>query len=158
MTTSVAVQIVDRMAARDLTLAVAESLTGGAVCVALTDAPGSSKILLGGVIAYATQIKSEILGVDAALLARTGPVTAEVAEQMAHGVRARIGASVGISTTGEAGPDSASGAPPGTAFVAVTSERGVWVKEVFVEGGRAEVQRGTRDAVLALLLSLLDEL
>lgn len=158
MTDSPAVRVVDGLAAAAHTLAVAESLTGGAVCVALTEAPGTSKVLRGGVVAYATPIKSELLGVDAALLARTGPVTAEVAELMAQGVRARLGASVGIATTGEAGPDSATGAPPGKAFVAVASDRGVWVDEIFVDGDRAEVQRGTRDAVLRLLLAVLDEL
>lgn len=101
------------------TLAVAESLTGGLVAAELAGVPGASRTFRGSVTAYATALKHELLGVDAGLLAARGAVDAEVARQMAAGVRERLGADWGISTTGVAGPDPQDGQPVGTVFVAV---------------------------------------
>ena len=89
---------------RGLTLAVAESLTGGGVVSALVGVPGASAVVVGGVVAYATRIKSQLLGVDRGRLERTGPVDGEVAEQMARGVARLMGADLGLATTGVAGP------------------------------------------------------
>ena len=89
---------------RGLRLAVAESCTAGLVAARLADIPGSSDVLLGGVIAYANDVKRELLGVPAALLAEYGAVSAEVARAMAEGARAATGAEVGIAVTGVAGP------------------------------------------------------
>jgi nicotinamide-nucleotide amidase len=102
-----------------LTVAVAESLTGGRVAAALTAVPGASSVLRGSVTAYATDLKARLLGVDAALLDRVGAVDGEVARQMALGVRRVCGADVGIATTGVAGPSEQDGKPVGTVFVAV---------------------------------------
>jgi nicotinamide-nucleotide amidase len=104
---------------RGWTLAAAESLTGGLVAAELTGVPGASRTFRGSVTAYATALKHELLGVDAGLLAARGAVDAEVARQMATGVRDRLGADWGISTTGVAGPDPQDGQPVGTVFVAV---------------------------------------
>lgn len=104
---------------RGASLAVAESLTGGRVLATLVDVPGASAVLRGGVVAYATAVKHDVLGVDAALLARGGAVQPEVAAAMAAGVRTRLGASHGVATTGVAGPDPQDGHPPGTVHLAV---------------------------------------
>ena len=102
-----------------LTVAVAESLTGGRVAAALTAVPGASAVLRGSVTAYATDLKARVLGVDSNLLDRVGAVDGEVARQMAIGVRRLCGADVGIATTGVAGPSEQDGKPVGTVYVAV---------------------------------------
>ncbi|WNI18366.1 CinA family protein [Actinacidiphila sp. ITFR-21] len=112
-------EVLRLLAEHGWTLAVAESLTGGLVAAELAAVPGASRSFRGSVTAYATALKHEILGVDAALLAARGAVDAEVARQMAAGVRDRLGADWGISTTGVAGPDPQDGKPVGTVFVAV---------------------------------------
>ena len=100
---------------RGLRLAVAESCTAGLVAARLADIPGSSDVLLGGVIAYADDVKRELLGVPAALLAEYGAVSAEVARAMAEGARAATGAEVGIAVTGVAGPGGGQRAQAGRA-------------------------------------------
>ena len=108
-----------RLTAAGQTVAVAESLTGGLVTAALTDVAGASVVVRGGVLAYASDLKAQVLGVDEGLLARAGAVDADVAEQMADGVRSLMGATYGLATTGVAGPDPADGKPVGTVYVAV---------------------------------------
>lgn len=103
------------------TIATAESLTGGLVAAALTSVPGASAVFRGGVIAYATDLKSALAGVPQDVLDRDGPVAATTAEAMARGVRAVCGATHGLATTGVAGPDRQGGHPPGTVYVAVAS-------------------------------------
>lgn len=133
-------------------LAVAESLTGGLLAATLVDVPGASAVFRGGVIAYATDLKVTLLGVDSALLADRGPVDPEVAAQMAAGVRARLGADIGVSTTGVAGPDPQDGQPPGTVYVAVDERGGpARVHALRLDGDRAAVRQGTVQAVLSLL-------
>ena len=102
-----AAELIALLAARRQSIAVAESLTGGLLAAALTDVPGASAVFRGGVVAYATELKAVLLGVDRALLAAQGAVSAEVAGAMATGVRDRLGATVGAATTGVAGPDPA---------------------------------------------------
>lgn len=136
---------------RGETLAVAESLTGGAVASALVEVPGVSAVFRGGVVAYATDLKHALLGVDADLLAREGAVHPEVARQMADGVRRRLGATWGAATTGVAGPDPQDGRSPGRVFVAVTGPSTSLVEPLQLPGGRPEVRAGTVAAVLDLL-------
>ncbi|MFE0777229.1 nicotinamide-nucleotide amidohydrolase family protein [Streptomyces sp. NPDC058861] len=114
-----AARVLALLAERGQTLAVAESLTGGLVAAELTGVPGASASFRGSVTAYATALKHELLGVDAALLAERGAVDPEVASQMAAGVRVRLGADWGIATTGVAGPEPQDGQPVGTVYVAV---------------------------------------
>jgi nicotinamide-nucleotide amidase len=137
--------------AAGLTVAVAESLTGGDVCVKLVAVPGSSEVLRGGVVAYAIDVKVSALGVEPSLLDRHGPVSAQTAAAMARGVRAALGADVGIATTGAAGPEPHGGKPPGTAFIAVDSgDSAPRIEELDIEGDRTAVCAGVRDAALAL--------
>ena len=91
---------------------MAESCTAGLVAARLADIPGSSDVLLGGVIAYANELKQDLLGVPAALLAEYGAVSAECAQAMAQGARAATGAEVGIAVTGVAGPGGGSERKP----------------------------------------------
>ncbi len=99
-----ATEIIRVLTAAGRTVAAAESLTGGLVAAALTDVPGSSTAFRGGVVSYATDLKASLLGVNADLLAAHGSVHAPVAAAMADGVRERLGATVGVATTGVAGP------------------------------------------------------
>ncbi|MFD8329023.1 CinA family protein [Streptomyces lydicus] len=155
---SVAAGALELLAGRGQSLAVAESLTGGLVAGALTAVPGASRVLRGSVTAYATDLKRELLGVDGALLAAHGAVDAEVARQMAEGVRRVLGADWGIATTGVAGPEPQDGQPVGTVFVAVRGPGGAGeVRRLALTGDRDRIRRDTIDAVLALLLSELTE-
>ncbi len=157
-TASVAARALDTLAARGQTLAVAESLTGGLVAGALTGVPGASRVFRGSVTAYATGLKRDILGVDGPLLDARGAVDAEVARQMARGVRRVLSAHWGIATTGVAGPDPQDGQPVGTVFVAADGPGGTGgVLRLTLDGDRRRIRRGTVAAVLRLLVSQLTE-
>jgi len=136
------------------TLAVAESLTGGAVADALVAVPGASASLRGAVVAYASDLKATLLDVPAELLARHGAVHPDVAAAMADGVRGRLGADYGLATTGVAGPDPQDGHRPGTVHVAVQGPWGGEVRTLDVDPsvGRAGIRAAAVRAVLALAL------
>ena len=148
-------QVVSLLAEAGLTVAVAESLSGGALTARLVDVPGASAVLRGGVVAYATDLKADLLGVDQRLLEDVGPVDPRVAVQMAEGVRTRLGADLGLATTGVAGPAPQSGHPRGTLHVAVAGPEGATERSVLVEGPRAQVRRAAVDLALGLLLERL---
>lgn len=149
-------QLIAELARHGDTVAVAESLTGGLVCAALTAVPGASAVVRGSVTAYATDVKASVLGVDAQLLRSGGAVQAEVARQMAHGVRRLLGATHGVATTGVAGPDPQDDVPVGRVFIAVgwDDAPGVPMDEVRMldlSGDRAAIREQTVTAALALL-------
>ena len=148
---------IERLTSARQTIAVAESLTGGLVTAALTSVAGASLVLRGGVVAYATELKAELLGVPADLLARHGPVHPDVAAAMAAGVRQRLRATYGLATTGVAGPGPADGSPQGTVFVAVAGPAGVAGRGLRLTGDRQAVRSGAVEAVLSLLVSGLRE-
>ena len=155
---AVSADLVSRLTGRGETVASAESLTGGLVAAALTDVPGSSAVVRGGVVAYSSEVKAGVLGVDAGLLATVGAVDATVAEQMACGVRDRLGATYGLATTGVAGPDPSEGKAVGTVFVAVAGPRTTRVRSLLLDGDRPAIRRQSVAAVLELLeQELLDE-
>ena len=156
-TVELAGQILDLLRSRGETLAVAESLTGGLVCAALTDIAGASVAVRGGVVAYATDLKAVLLGVPRALLDRYGAVHPDVAVAMAEGVRLRLGASFSVATTGVAGPDPQDGQPVGTVHIAVAAEGDTVVRTLALPGDRAAVRAGTVAAALGLLLGRLRE-
>jgi nicotinamide-nucleotide amidase len=138
---------------RGMTVAVAESCTGGLVADAITDIAGSSGYFAGGVVSYSNAAKEQLLGVPGAILAAHGAVSAQVARAMAEGVRDRLGTSMGASVTGIAGPDGGTAAKPvGLTYVAVADAQGVDVRRHLWSGDRAANKVSSAAAVLELLL------
>lgn len=132
-----------------LTLAAAESCTGGLISALVTDVPGSSEYFLGAVVAYSNDVKVKVLGVPRALIEDRGAVCEETAAAMAGGARRLLGADIGVSATGIAGPGGAvEGKPVGTVFIAVASDRGVSVRRLALRGGRADVRLAAAAEIL----------
>jgi nicotinamide-nucleotide amidase len=130
------------LAERGLTLAIAESCTGGLAAELLTRAPGSSRYFLGGGVTYANTAKTTLLGVPAELIAKHGAVSAEVARAMAEGVRNRLGADLGLAFTGIAGPDGGTEQKPvGLVHWALASASSTEHRERVFVGGRLDVRR-----------------
>ncbi len=154
---TLASEVIDRLRAADATIATAESLTGGLVCATLVSVPGASDVVLGGIVAYAPQAKTDLLGVDAGLISSHGTVDAEVAAQLAIGAREKFGATYGLSTTGVAGPDPSEGKSVGTVYLAVSGPGGVSATELHLDGDRDTVRTGAVDAVLSQLVATLGE-
>lgn len=157
-----ATELVSLLVERGLTIAVAESLTGGKLVAALVDVPGASATVLGGVVAYNTALKSSMLGVSASLLASRGAVDAEVARQMAAGVRRALAvegrpADVGLATTGVAGPDEQDGKAVGTVYLGIAIGDRVESVALALSGNRGEIQSATVDEAVSTLLGLLNE-
>lgn len=148
------VELIERLAHRGLTVAVAESLTGGLLCAALTEVPGASAAVRGGVVAYATDLKASLLGVSEELLATHGAVDADVALQMATGVASQLGADIGLSTTGVAGPEPQDGKAVGTVFIACAWGEKHSVEELSLSGTRNEIRSLTVHAALRMLASV----
>ncbi len=122
------------------TVAVAESLTGGLLCAELTRTPGASSTVRGGIVVYATDLKTALAGVPAELIAARGPVDREVALALGHGVRARLDATYGIGVTGVAGPDRQGERPIGTVFLAVVGPAGETVAQREFPGDREAIR------------------
>lgn len=140
---------------RGLTVATAESLTGGRLAALLTAVPGASATYVGGVVAYASELKVSILGVSPAIVEEYGVVSAECAVAMASGARALTGASYALSTTGVAGPDRQEGHPPGTVFVGVAGPDDVTALALELVGDRATIQDRTCVEALSALAGIL---
>ena len=142
----------DALRAAGLTVAVAESCTGGLLGAVLTAVPGASVYVRGGMIAYADDVKVAQLGVEPATLATRGAVSEDVARQMAEGARTRLNAALGVGITGVAGPDAERGKPAGLVFVAVASARGVRVERLDGDRGREENRAAAVRVALQLCL------
>lgn len=142
----------DELQRRGETIAVAESCTGGSICAALTSVAGSSKSFVGGVVAYDNAVKTRELGVQSGTLAREGAVSEAVALEMARGVRARLGATHGLASTGIAGPGGATGDKPAglvwLAFADTVEEAAV---RLHLAGDRSAVQSRATVAALGML-------
>jgi nicotinamide-nucleotide amidase len=132
------------------TIATAESATGGLVSAALTQTPGASKVVVGGIAAYSADAKIDLLGVPAELLASEGVVSESTALAMAEGARARFGADVGVAITGEAGPDPAE-QPVGTMVIAVVTPEGMGSRTLRLPGDRERIRTYTTTAALQLV-------
>lgn len=144
-------ELVAGCASRGITLACAESLTAGLVSARIADVPGASSVLLGGVVAYATDAKRDVLGVDAEVLAIDGPVAASTAISMARVVRGAFNASLGLATTGVAGPQGQDGHPPGEVFVAISDGAVDVVRHLHLAGPRNDVRDQAVQAVFGLV-------
>jgi nicotinamide-nucleotide amidase len=158
--TDVAAELIAQLAARGLTVAVAESLTGGLLVAELISVPGASGVVLGGVVAYNTELKQTVLGVDGGLLAEHGPVHPEVARQMAARVRDVLAvggepADIGLSTTGVAGPDPQNGFQPGTVFIGIAFGDYVDSVALGLTGNRQEIRAAVvRESLQQLKIAL----
>ena len=144
--------------ARGLTVAVAESCTGGMVCQRLSDVPGASGCFLEGVVAYHNAAKVRLLGVGQGLLERHGAVSRDVAAAMAEGVRERANSDWGLSTTGIAGPGGVAGSsrgtpekPVGLVYVALCGPSGTQAHELRLRGSRFDVRDRTTKRLLNML-------
>lgn len=154
-------RLVELLIERDLTIVVAESLTGGMLVSDLIATPGASAVVLGGIVAYNTELKQSLLRVDASTLNVHGPVHPDVAAQMASHARDVLGvgglaADIGVATTGVAGPDPQDGHPPGTVYIGVAFEGDVRVIAVSFDGDRASVRRQAVDAAVRAIIDRLD--
>lgn len=135
-----------------LTVAVAESCTGGRIAHAITLVPGSSGYFLGGVVSYADQVKRDVLGVPSSVLEQHGAVSAQTAIAMASGVRERLGADLAVSVTGVAGPDGGSAAKPvGLTYVGLADAAGTDVRRFQWDGDRVANIDASAAAALGLL-------
>ena len=157
----VAAEVVAILIERGLTIAVAESLTGGLLVAELIGVPGASATVLGGIVAYNTALKHSVLGVDSALLAQHGPVHPEVARQMADRVRASLAvdgvpADIGLSTTGVAGPGPQGGHPAGTVYLGFAVGDDVSSLRLEVGGDRGAIRGKTVSESLARLRIVLE--
>lgn len=146
-----ALTLVAELTLRGVTVATAESLTGGQLAAAFTSVPGASACFLGGVVSYATEVKVSLLGVSTTVIDEYGVVSAECAAAMASGARTLLGATYALATTGVAGPDSQEGHPAGHVWVACAGPLGVETRLLSLDGDRAAVQAAScRDALSVL--------
>lgn len=136
-----------------LTVATAESCTGGRACDALTDVAGSSGYVRGGVVAYADSVKASLLGVPPSVIEQHGAVSAQAARAMATGARSRLGADLAVAITGIAGPSGATpGKPIGLTYVAVADPAGIEIRRFAWSGDREANKAASVRAALEFLL------
>lgn len=152
-----AAELIAALTERGLSIAVAESLTGGALTAELVRIPGASLVLRGGVVAYQTELKHSLLGVDAALLTEHGAVHPEVAAQMALGARSRLtvdglAADIGVATTGVAGPEPQDGQPVGTVHLGFAIGDRLETESLQLAGDRDQIRAATVTAAIEGIL------
>ena len=146
-------RVIETLAQRGKTLAVAESCTGGLCAKRLTDVSGASAVFFGGVVSYVNEVKMRLLGVKEETLVTQGAVSAETAREMAEGVRRITGADLSLSVTGVAGPTSDEmGNVVGTIFIAFSSEEKTVSEKLQLSGDREKVREQSVNAMLWLLL------
>jgi nicotinamide-nucleotide amidase len=145
----IASSVVKKLAKKKSTLSVAESITGGGLAAVITEVAGSSKVFLGGVIAYADEIKINQLDVDAKTLKKFSAVSEEVAKEMAIGVRKKFNSDYAIATTGVAGPGKAYGQKAGTVWIAIASKKEVFAIALALSGSRDLIRHATIESALA---------
>jgi PncC family amidohydrolase len=144
--------LVEEMKIRGLTLATAESCTGGLLGARITDVPGASSVYLGGVVAYANSAKAGILGVDPETIRDHGAVSEPTAKAMASGCRERFEAMMGVSITGVAGPDGGTAVNPiGSVWIGVADERASLAHHFQFSGNREMVRERSVAKALELV-------
>ena len=145
--------VVKRLKEQELTLATAESCTGGLIGKLLTDVPGASAVYKGGVISYVNEIKHLLLGVEQETLDVCTAVSRETAHEMARGARERLMTDCAVSVTGLAGPDGdGTGRPVGLVYIAVDTAGFSFCKELHLSGDRDQIREQAADAVFQLIL------
>lgn len=146
-------ELVATLRAAGATVSAAESCTGGLVAARITSVSGSSEAFKFGAVTYCNEAKNKILGVKKETLDKFGAVSAETAEEMAAGVRKIMGAEIGVSVTGLAGPNGGEGKPVGLVYVAVNSDEYSKVTENHFFGDRVSVRQQAADKALELALA-----
>lgn len=147
--------IVKTLTKKKLTLATAESITGGGLSAAITDIAGSSEVFLGGIISYSDSSKTKYLGVAKRLLTKHTAVSEEVAKLMAESARAEFKSDFAIATTGVAGPGKAYGQKAGTVWVAIASKKETIAIALDISGDRTTVRHATIESALATFARIL---
>ncbi len=145
----IAQSVVKKLTKKKATLCVAESITGGGLAAAITDVAGSSKVFMGGVIAYDDAIKISELKVDAKTLKKFTAVSEEVAKEMAAGALKKFKTDYAIATTGVAGPGKAYGQKAGTVWVAIASKKELFAIALSLSGSRDLIRHATIESALA---------
>jgi len=145
------------LAEHHLTVAAAESCTGGLLTSRLTDVPGSSAYVMGSIVSYSNEVKEKLVGVKHETLAAHGAVSSQTAAEMAIGVRRVIGTYLGLAITGIAGPGGGTEEKPvGLVYTAVATEKRVIVGENHFEGTREEIKKQACECVMMMALGTLD--
>ena len=145
-------KIGQRLISKGMTLATAESCSGGLISHKLTNVPGASGYFCGGVVTYSNEVKEKILGVDENSINDYGAVSEEVARQMADGVRRKFGSDIGVSVTGIAGPSGGTDEKPvGLVYIALSSEHHMIVTRENFAGTREEIKLKTAEKALSML-------
>lgn len=140
------------LAEKRLTIACAESCTGGLLTSRLTDVAGSSAYVKGSVVSYSNEIKERLVGVSTATLSEYGAVSEQTAKEMAEGIRNTIETDIGVGITGIAGPDGGTAHKPvGLVYIAVAGSHGTLIKENHFKGTRSEIKLQTTDTALKMI-------
>ncbi len=148
--------VVKLLTERGLTVATAESCTGGMLASRITEVPGSSVVFPGGVVSYSNDAKTDLVSVPSEMLAEHGAVSRQVAEALAQGARQRFHADYGIGITGVAGPSGGTEAKPvGLVYIAVADERAAQVEESRFYGSRKDIRYRSAQTALVMLRSRL---
>lgn len=136
--------------AKNLTIACAESCTGGLLTSRLTDIPGSSDYVMGSVVCYTNPIKERLVGVTHATIAKYTEVSEQCAREMAEGIARNIRTDIGVGITGIAGPGGYEGHPEGLVYIAVAGANGTVVKENHFHGTRISIKEQSAEMALAM--------
>lgn len=148
-------QLVSQLRKKKLTLATAESITGGGLANAITDVSGSSKVYLGSIIAYSDESKKKFLHIVPSVLKKESAVSEAVAISMAENVRKEFSSTLGISTTGVAGPGSAYGKKAGTVWIGISYKKESFAIELALTGDRESIRREAIACAIAALERIL---
>lgn len=151
------VEIIELMRNRELTLATAESCTGGLIASAFVDVPGASDVYRGGIVSYHEELKESLLGVKRRTIEKYTVVSSQVAEEMCRGAAEKCGADIGLSSTGCAGPDGGTEeSPVGTVYIGVFIGGKTYVKRLSLSGDRNEIRCSAVKEILSMLTELLN--
>ena len=155
MVQELASSLIKKLQENNLTIAVAESLTGGLVAASLTEIPGASQVFKGSITAYADEIKQKVLNVNKETILKFTSISEQVALEMAINVRTIMKSDIGISTTGVAGPEKSAGFAPGLVFVAISIGDHNMCQKLEITGDRSKIRNQTVQEILQLTLSRL---
>lgn len=149
---TLAQKLISVMSAKNITISLAESCTGGLIAASVTDIPGASEIFLGSAVTYSNEAKRDLLGVEPRILSDFGAVSFQCAEKMAEGARHIFGSDISLSVTGIAGPEGGSAEKPvGTVWFGVSSDLGTSTFKEQFKGGRSQVRSEAVKIALLLL-------